>query len=213
MNRSLSAVIAARTTRPPGSRAVRPALRPVVSTRTGTSSQVAMDGSVSRTAARVSQNELPWTRNGLRRYMSWAMSAPAAAVSSARIASMSAGTGTWLVASRPTIVTGTPVARTAATASGSTPKFHSTMSDGDVVSMSMLPGASIVPPIVWIPARFVANAGSLASASWRFVHGPRGTAVIGSPAAFASAARRARRVAASSPSRDDSPSTAGSVTP
>ena len=52
------------------------------------------------------------------------------------------------------------VARTAATASGSTPKFHSTMSDGEVVSMSMLPGASIVPPIVWIPARFVANAGS-----------------------------------------------------
>ena len=72
---------------------------------------------------------------------------------------MSAGTGTSLVASRPTSVIGTSSASTAAIASGSAPTFHSTPSAGVVSPRSMLPGASIVPAIAWMPARREANDG------------------------------------------------------
>ncbi len=93
---------------------------------------------------------------------------------------MSAGTGTSLVASRPTSVSGTSIASTAASASGSAPTFHSTPSAGLVSPRSMLPGASIVPAMAWMPASREANDGSSAAASATFVNGPTVSSVTGS---------------------------------
>src|SRR5262249_58699769 len=101
-----------------------------------------------------------------------------AAWSEPSVSMKSGGTGTSFVASSGTSVTGTSVARTAATASGSAPTFHSTPSAGVVVPSSMFPGTSIAPAIAWIPATFAANDGSSAAASCTFDHGPSVTNVI-----------------------------------
>ena len=94
-------------------------------------------------------------------------------------------------------------------ASGSAPTFHSTPSAGDVSPYEMLPGASIVPAIAWMPARCEANAGSSDAASATFDSGPRVTRVSGASLA---PARRARSSGAVS-SRAVSLSAAGSSTP
>ncbi len=104
---------------------------------------------------------------------------------------------------------GTSSASTSASASGSAPTFHSTPSAAEVSPYSMLPGASIVPAIAWMPARRDANDGSSSAASATFENGPTVSSVSGSGL---SAASRTSSSGAVSP-RSVSPSTAGSSTP
>ena len=73
----------------------------------------------------------------------------------------------------------------------------------------MLPGASIVPAIAWMPARCEANAGSSDAASATFDKGPSVTRVSGGSLG---GRRRTSSSGAVSP-RAVSPSTAGSSTP
>jgi len=78
-------------------------------------------------------------------------------------------------ASSGTIETGTSLPRTAETASGSAPAFHSTPSFADVSPISTFPGTSIAPIIAWTAPIRAATDASVRMASARFVHGPIAT--------------------------------------
>ncbi len=178
-NRSASADMAARIGRPVGERRMRPAESPSVSTVAVSSSHSTRLGSTSAITASVSQNDVPWVRDEERANISNAMSAPAGPWSPWSVTAKSGGTGTSFVASSGTRVTGTFVAITAATDSGSTPRFHSTPCSGFTPSWSMLPGTSIAPPIAWMRATRSTIVGSAAKASAMFVQVPSGTSVMG----------------------------------